>query len=476
MLELDLSGARPLGNGNIATQALREAELKSRLATYKGRIAGSYRLLAREDLNAVPVGAFVSPKIDGELWFLVLEKQGAFLANPRGNVITGDIPLLAGFNGLGGKHDGMTVIAGELHVRADGRRCRVGDLAALLAGSEQSDVERLCFAAFDLLPDPDQESQPYADRLARLRELIAPAMQLWVVETQEDMPSDELLELYEKHVASGNYEGLVVRSRDGMIYKVKPSHSIDAVILGYTVKADKAEGVRSILLGLLHENGTVQVLGACGNVGSADERKSLLARLEPLKADSRYRHASDSGGLYHFVKPALVAEIKVTDLQAEKSDGSGITSMGLQFDGNAWMPTGVLPGIAILHPSLVRLREDKQPDAVDARFAQVADWVVQKPDAVPSASLPASTLVRREAWKKETKGKVAVRKLVVWKTNKEQANPAFPAYVVHWTDYSAGRGTPLDREVRLAMEESVAMQLADRMIADNIKKGWEKVA
>ncbi len=68
--------------------------------------------------------------------------------------------------------------------------------------------------------------------------------------------------------------------------------------------------------------------------------------------------------------------------------------------------------------------------------------------------------MRRAVWKKDVKGKVAVRKLLVWKTTKE-ANPAFPAYVVHWTDYSAGRGTRFNREVRLAMEESVAMQIAD---------------
>jgi hypothetical protein len=47
--------------------------------------------------------------------------------------------------------------------------------------------------------------------------------------------------------------------------------------------------------------------------------------------------------------------------------------------------------------------------------------------------------------------------------------------VVHWSDYSAGRATPLDKEVRLAPTEEEAMKIADGMIADNIKKGWEKV-
>jgi hypothetical protein len=78
-------------------------------------------------------------------------------------------------------------------------------------------------------------------------------------------------------------------------------------------------------------------------------------------------------------------------------------------------------------------------------------------------------------WTKEAKGQTAVRKLVVWKTNKETTNSAFPAFVVHWTDYSATRATPLDREVRLAPSETIAMKLADEMITENIKKGWNKV-
>jgi hypothetical protein len=47
--------------------------------------------------------------------------------------------------------------------------------------------------------------------------------------------------------------------------------------------------------------------------------------------------------------------------------------------------------------------------------------------------------------------------------------------VVHWTDYSATRGTPLEREVRLAPSEALAMELGEAMIAENVKKGWSKV-
>jgi hypothetical protein len=89
--------------------------------------------------------------------------------------------------------------------------------------------------------------------------------------------------------------------------------------------------------------------------------------------------------------------------------------------------------------------------------------------------LPASTLVRREVWTKTTKGQLAVRKLLVWKTNKSDGSQRYPAYVVHWTDYSAGRAEPLDRDVRPAPDEAGAQQIAQEFIEANIKKGWEKV-
>ena len=46
----------------------------------------------------------------------------------------------------------------------------------------------------------------------------------------------------------------------------------------------------------------------------------------------------------------------------------------------------------------------------------------------------------------------------------------------HWTDFSATRKSPLDREVRLAPNEKEAMKIADDMVTENIKKGWNEVA
>jgi hypothetical protein len=125
---------------------------------------------------------------------------------------------------------------------------------------------------------------------------------------------------------------------------------------------------------------------------------------------------------------------------------------------------------------MVRIRDDKSVNSQDLRFSQLSHYVKLDQLAVSSdTSATKSDLLRRDVWLKETKGIKAVRKLLVWKTNKETVNPSMPAYVVHWTDYSPSRASPLDREVKLAPTREIALAIADQLVEENIKKGWEKV-
>jgi hypothetical protein len=63
-------------------------------------------------------------------------------------------------------------------------------------------------------------------------------------------------------------------------------------------------------------------------------------------------------------------------------------------------------------------------------------------------SLPQSKILRREVYTKVLKGQEMVRKLVLWQTNKPA--PDYPAYAVAVTDFSPGRKTPLERDIRVS--------------------------
>ncbi len=66
-----------------------------------------------------------------------------------------------------------------------------------------------------------------------------------------------------------------------------------------------------------------------------------------------------------------------------------------------------------------------------------------------------------------------VRKFVTWKTNKESETDEYPAFVLHFTDFSPNRKDPLAREVRVSSSQEQINTLLEEMIEENIKKGWE---
>lgn len=465
------TGGSPLGAG-IGDASLDDSEVVDQLASYRRRVAGNYRPLPPDEIVKLPNGPmWISEKIDGELWFLVSMGGETFLANPQGSVIAGDLPVIS----QAGKIPDGTIIAGELHAKVEKHRARVGDLAAAMAGGASASTESIAFAAFDLVQEAGStELGGYADRLAKLQGLIKASDNLSVISTETPTTASEVKALFDSRVATGQAEGLVVRLETGLIYKLKPEVRFKTVITAYTVKADQPEMVRSILLSLIKEDGSYQILGGCGNLGSDEDRKSLLTKLQALKADSSARYASDGGGLYTFVRPELVAAVTVTDLQSLLSDGSPATGMQVTFGKSGWSSLGMHPGPKLIHPVVTGLLSDAKADQETVGYAQVADYLAPEKKEQFAGKLPESTVIRRDVWTKTAKGATAVRKLLVWKTNKENVDPSYPAYVVHWTDYSAGRATPLDRDVRLAPDEKSALGLAEQLIADNIKKGWEK--
>ena len=483
----DLSQAGPVGPGRFAAAgSIQDAELARQVAGYKRTIASRYRALRPEELDQLPRGGlFVSPKIDGEIWFLVVEGDEHALVAPNGKVLSGDLPVLREAKELVvPRARGRLVLAGELFALRKEGRPRHGDVRRALSGGVNAEVQRVGFHAFDLLEGGDADDpgpKPlYADRLACLRRLTEGGKRLQTVKTEEVEGAAAVRERYDAWVEGGKGEGLVVRSAEiGRIYKVKPVFTLDAAVIGYTVRSDEPAQVRSLLLALLRDEGQFHIVGSCGNMGTGDDRAALFARLAPDVVESAFSYASSSGALFQFVRPRLVVEVKCTDLQDEDSAGRPVQRMVLELGGEAgeekWTPIAPLPGVSVLHPVLSRVREDKQVDATDVRATQVLERVdlADVTSRAETRAKAASEVLLRRVWTKTTKEKLAVRKVVAWRTGKEDAG--YPAFVVHWTDYSPGRKDPLKREVRLAPDETTARVIADDLVAAGIKRGWKEV-
>jgi hypothetical protein len=134
-----------------------------------------------------------------------------------------------------------------------------------------------------------------------------------------------------------------------------------------------------------------------------------------------------------------------------------------------------LPMVSVISPQFIRIRDDKEFNPTDVRISQVTDLVpVAMADiAASEMKMAKSSIQEREVYTKVLKGETMVRKFVRWKTNKESDGGEFPAYVVHYTDFSPNRKTPLTREVRVSNSETQIKELWDELKKSNIKKGWE---
>ena len=486
--------ARQVGNGllspagslrdSLSSGSNQHSELMKRIAGYKRAVAGRYSAVAPAEIENLPLGSLlVSPKIDGQFWVLVAEAGEVVLVAPNGKVLSGDLPLLAeAKRTLSGRAQGLTLCAGELFALRKEGRPRVSDVSTALSGGATAEVARLGFFAFDLLDGGDAASpQPaaeYAERLKTLERLFEGGQRVKAIKTEFVHSQEEVRRLFGEWAEGGKGEGLVVRSFDGRIFKLKPIFSLDAAIIGFTEQTDARDHVRSLLLALMRENGQFQLIGSCGNLGSDTFRAELYRKLAPAVVDSKYRFASSTGALFRFVAPREVVEVTVTDLQTEDGESRPIRRMVLDFDAaQGWIPLQLKAGISLIHPILTRHRDDKEVNPVDVRASQILERceIEELEVNVPRIERERSELLRREVYTKNLKGNLAVRKLLVWKTNKEKQDPTFPAYVVHFTDYSPGRQEPLQKEVRLAPSAEEAESLATEMLAENIKKGWERV-
>ena len=480
----DQSSSRALGSGVLCPAgSLVDEDIARLVAGYKRNVASRYRALTPDEFEQLPASLWISPKIDGQTWFAVIDGDECGLVAPNGRVVTGSIPVVDELKQFAASRvTQRTVLAGELFAIQKGDRPRCGDVASVLGSESEQEASRLGFHVFDLLIGGDTgEPMPhYADRIACVQRLCEGGKRFQAIKT-ESGDAARAAELYSEWVEGGKGEGLVVRCQQtGRIYKIKPSFTVDAAVIAFTERADESDAVRSLLLAVMREDGQFQIIGSCGNMGSVDFRKEIFAELSPMAVESAYSYASSSGALFRFVRPKLVVEVKVSDIQSEDSSGKPIARMVLdlqQADGtDRWVPAGMMEGISILHPVLVRVRDDKSVNATDVRASQVLERVfVDDLDiSVAKVEKPAAELLRREVYTKTTKGKVGVRKLLVWRTNKEELDADFSGFVVHWTDYSYGRKEPLQRTVRLAPSQELAMNLADELIASNIKSGWKR--
>ena len=225
-------GAKPLGAGFLAPAgSVTDAELASRISGYKRNVASRYRSISPDEISYLPKSPMlVSPKIDGQIWTLVIDTSSdsePVLVAPNGKVLGGDVPVMAEIKKrvvprARGGESGLLLVPGELFALRKGGRPRVGDLGGALGGGRDADVARLGFFAFDLLEGGDAETPEtpteYKERLPVLQRLFEGGQRAQAIKTDLVHTHEEVQQRFADWAEGGKGEGLVVRPDDGRIY------------------------------------------------------------------------------------------------------------------------------------------------------------------------------------------------------------------------------------------------------------------
>jgi hypothetical protein len=469
--------------GTASATVLSDPTLLPRVQEYRRLASARMQPLDRTDIKEkIPAAEYhVSRKVDGEFTVLVFREGQVFSMNPGGTVRVG-LPWMdeaAKLLSKAGLKEAM--IAGELYVNRTDRRPRVHDVSNIARQPQSAgDLQSLNFAVFDVMSiDGAIVNQPFANTWKSIQKWFGEGQRIRPVEAKSLKDAREIEQLFEEWVDKQDAEGLVVRSDLGGMFKVKPRHTLDVAVIGFTESVAERQGMmHDLLLAVMRTDGTLQLLGRVGGGFSEDQRRGFLSDLKDMVVESEYAEVNSDHVAYQMVDPQWVIEISCLDLISQTTRGAPVNRMVLDYHKNgsaAYHVVTKLPLATIISPQFVRRREDKQVRPQDVRIAQVTDIVevaLADRDA-RQMTLPKSELLHREVYTKDLKGQTMVRKFLMWKTNKEAAGDEFPAYVVHYTDFSPNRKDALARDVRVSSSPDQIQQLFVALKEENIKAGWQ---
>lgn len=286
------------------------------------------------------------PKLDGYRALAFVDGNGVRIRSRRGLELAGTFPRLAA--ALREQAEAGLILDGELvafdaagkpSFNALQNRFQLKGEREIAAADRASPT---LFYAFDLLhfEGIDLRTTPWRDRRRYLAQCLLPSPLIHLVHADGDGVA-----LQAAALASG-FEGVVGKHKDSVYeagrrspawLKIKPTHSAEFVIGGYT----RGKGARAKLGSLLIGYWDKGKLRHASHVGSGFDERSLrqvLARLEPLHSDQcPFVETPLVNGPVTWVKPELVAEV---NYQQWTEDGS------------------------LRAPTFVRLRDDIDPRTV----------------------------------------------------------------------------------------------------------------
>ena len=460
---------------------LADPSLQARAVEYKRNLSGRMRAVSAQDVHRIHAarGYYATRKYDGEFSLVLFNGDRLLSVNPGGTVRVG-LPCLAEAEKLlKAAKVKSCVLGAEIYMKvAPSKALAIQQVVSVLRNPKtEAETERLGLAVFDVA-EADGEAVPtLKKKFGLLEKWFGSGKLVHVVDHVVTEKTEKIMEIFTDWVIGDGSEGVVLQHDQANWYKIKLRHSLDAAIIGFSEGSEDRKGLlHDLLVAVMRNDGTFQELTRVGGGFTDEDRRQIAAELKRRIVPSDYVAVNNDYVAYEMIAPGPVIELSCLDLIAESGRGGPVNRMVLKYDGKRYAALSRMPLVSVISPQFIRIRDDKEATIEDVNIRQVSE-MVPVVSAEKSAEDPAgdpSQLLEREVYTKTMRGNLMVRKLLMWKTNKEE-RPEFPAYVVYFTDFSPNRQTPLERDIRIATTEAKARKIYERMAGENFIGGWEKV-
>lgn len=245
-------------------------------------------------------------------------------------------------------------------------------------------------------------------------------------------------------------------------------------VIGFTEGEENK--LREFLFAVQKDDNNFIQIGRVGNGLTEEQKIDLYQHLSKDIIKSSYIEVDKRRVAFQMVKPNIVIEVSLNELLTENTKGLIKNHLLKYSEYGGYSFISSTNGISLLHPIFKRVRADKNVNNEDVRFSQITDIVhIDNTDNTQIIDLPKSEMLFREVYTKTAKGKTNVQKFLAWKTNKEEQDISYPAYVMNYTNFSPTRGDPLKKDIRVSSSKEQILELIQGFVNKNIKKGWENL-
>jgi len=392
------------------------------------------------------------------------EELRLLLRSMQVDIFPGRVPTIA-----------KLVLAGELHaniVKANDRP-RVSDFLKISRTPENfEELEKIDYDIFDILSINDISLQgvSYEFRLKIIDKLFPriEEIRVKIIKYKPNVKGKKAHEIFNQWVEQENQEGIIIHDKYNKVFKVKKVHTIDAVVIGFVemLKEKRIRGhdsISALLTALMRADGSYQVLAIIGGGFSEEQRIDYYNLLKDDIVDSKYKETNREGRAFHFVKPKYVVEMRYLDMITENYEGLSKLKMALEFRNDEWWIKRVVPFVALINPYHKMLRTEvdldkypsleyanpKTPIYEDVKIDQVFNVTyLETPRSIAEIQeLPQSETLFKIIYNVKWGGVESAKKILIWKTNKNEIDNTYPKFVVYYADYNYLRSKPLEQQI-----------------------------